>query len=69
VRLSVAALKNKLVLARMASEVQDVGLDLIRVRVRALPGTLCADDRWLKPYFDKGSLEALDRVRFAGTEG
>jgi hypothetical protein len=30
------------------------------------PGTLCPDDRWTKPYFVEGSLEALDRLRFAG---
>jgi hypothetical protein len=28
-------------------------------------GTLCPDDRWTTPYFDDGSLEAMDRVRFA----
>ncbi len=28
------------------------------------PGTLCPDDRWTKPYFDDGSLEAVDRLRF-----
>ena len=27
-------------------------------------GTLCPDDRWAKPYFEAGSLECLDRVRF-----
>jgi phosphatidylserine/phosphatidylglycerophosphate/cardiolipin synthase-like enzyme len=30
------------------------------------PGTLCPDDRWTKPYFEPGSLESLDRERFAG---
>jgi hypothetical protein len=30
-------------------------------------GTLCPDDRWTKPYFEAGTLEALDRMRFAGT--
>jgi PLD-like domain len=30
-------------------------------------GTLCPDDRWLAPYFKEGSLEAVDRRRFAGT--
>ena len=29
-------------------------------------GTLCPDDRWTKPYFEDGSLEALDRLRFSG---
>ncbi|HEY6780995.1 MAG TPA: phospholipase D-like domain-containing protein, partial [Thermoleophilaceae bacterium] len=29
-------------------------------------GTLCPDDRWTKPYFEDGTLPALDRVRFAG---
>jgi phosphatidylserine/phosphatidylglycerophosphate/cardiolipin synthase-like enzyme len=29
------------------------------------PGTLCPDDRWTKPYFEKDSLEARDRERFA----
>jgi PLD-like domain len=33
------------------------------------PGTLCPDDRWTVPYFDEGSLEALDRIRFAGGRG
>jgi phosphatidylserine/phosphatidylglycerophosphate/cardiolipin synthase-like enzyme len=28
-------------------------------------GTLCPDDRWTIPYFEQGSLEALDRERFA----
>ena len=28
------------------------------------PGTLCPDDRWTAPYFQDGSLEALDRQRF-----
>jgi hypothetical protein len=28
------------------------------------PGTLCPDDRWTIPYFEKGSLERLDRLRF-----
>lgn len=32
-------------------------------------GTLCPDDRWADPYFEKGSLEALDRLRFAGSTG
>jgi len=26
--------------------------------------TLCPDDRWAQPYFQEGSLECLDRVRF-----
>ncbi len=30
------------------------------------PGTLCPDDRWTAPYFEEGSLEALDRLRFSG---
>lgn len=28
-------------------------------------GTLCPDDRWLKPYFEEGNLEHADRKRFA----
>jgi hypothetical protein len=28
------------------------------------PGTLCPDDRWTKQYFEDGSLEAADRLRF-----
>jgi hypothetical protein len=27
-------------------------------------GTLCPDDRWTRPYFEDGTLEAADRVRF-----
>ncbi|MEA2191830.1 MAG: hypothetical protein QOI73_1951 [Solirubrobacteraceae bacterium] len=27
-------------------------------------GSLCPDDRWTKPYFEDGALEAADRLRF-----
>lgn len=30
-------------------------------------GTLCPDDRWTTPYFEEGSLQMADRLRFAGT--
>lgn len=30
---------------------------------------LCPDDRWTAPYFEVGSLKALDRVRFASATG
>ena len=30
-------------------------------------GTLCPDDRWTKPYFEDGALEAADRLRFGVT--
>ncbi len=33
------------------------------------PGTLCPDDRWTAPYFDDGSLEAIDRGCFAHPPG
>jgi hypothetical protein len=32
-------------------------------------GTLCPDDRWTVPYFDEGSLKAIDRRRFAAPVG
>lgn len=30
-------------------------------------GTLCPDDRWTAPYFEEGSLQMADRLRFAGS--
>jgi hypothetical protein len=32
-------------------------------------GTLCPDDRWTAPYFEDGTLESADRLRFAGAAG
>ncbi|MBA2534174.1 MAG: phospholipase, partial [Rubrobacter sp.] len=31
------------------------------------PGGLREDDSWTAPYFEQGSLEAGDRLRFAGS--
>jgi phosphatidylserine/phosphatidylglycerophosphate/cardiolipin synthase-like enzyme len=32
-------------------------------------GTLCPDDRWTRPYFEDGTLEAADRLRFGVAPG
>jgi hypothetical protein len=32
-------------------------------------GTLCPDDRWSAPYFEDGTLEAADRLRFGTAPG
>ncbi|HEY8814842.1 MAG TPA: phospholipase D-like domain-containing protein [Candidatus Dormibacteraeota bacterium] len=33
------------------------------------PGTLCPSDLWTTPYFEEGSLEMTDRLRFGGRAG
>jgi phosphatidylserine/phosphatidylglycerophosphate/cardiolipin synthase-like enzyme len=47
----------------------DAGADERKDPCPREPGTLCPDERWTQPYFEDGSLEALDRQRFSGAAG